>query len=162
MDINNNPDHPVIRRTVISAPIENWHHASVYIRWKGCSGRITRVCPQTFPGHGDTDVDSHYGLPLVSMAKNDFVRSSFILFKKQLMLVLIWWWLAMFSSRLWWHTTYKSKLDGSDSWFQLHFQKVMTGLLRQEMGFNGVIVTDALNMKAIWIISDGKRLWSWP
>lgn len=44
----------------------------------------------------------------------------------------------------------KSKLDGSDILVPATLsKKVMTGLLRQEMGFNGVIVTDALNMKAI-------------
>ncbi|MDN8842581.1 glycoside hydrolase family 3 N-terminal domain-containing protein, partial [Staphylococcus aureus] len=47
-------------------------------------------------------------------------------------------------------TTYKSKLDGSDILVPATLsKKVMTHLLREEMGFNGVIVTDALNMKAI-------------
>ena len=46
-------------------------------------------------------------------------------------------------------TTYRSKKMARTSWFQQPYQKVITNLLKEEMGFHGVVVTDALNMKAI-------------
>ncbi|MCY8140423.1 glycoside hydrolase family 3 protein, partial [Bacillus inaquosorum] len=102
-----------------------------------------------FPGHGDTDVDSHYGLPLVSHNQERLREVELYPFQRvdagADMVMTAHVQFPAFDD-----TTYKSKLDGSDVLVPATLsKKVMTGLLRQEMGFDGIIVTDALNMKAI-------------
>lgn len=91
-----------------------------------------------FPGHGDTDVDSHYGLPIVTKTKEELDSLEFIPFRQAIQEGVD---AVMVSSIL---------LENIDSNKPATMsEKVMTDILREEMGFEGVIITDDMTMGAI-------------
>ncbi len=92
-----------------------------------------------FPGHGSTILDSHYDLPVIEKTKEELFSSDLVPFKRAIESgaeVIMIGHLAVPSIT-------KSEIPASLS------KELITGLLKQEMGYNGLIVTDALNMKAL-------------
>jgi beta-N-acetylhexosaminidase len=149
LDINNNPDNPVIGVRSFSSDRELTARLGLY-SMKGLQRQHIASALKHFPGHGDTDVDSHYGLPLVSHSQERLREVELYPFQKAIDAGADMVMTAHVQFPAFDDTTYKSKLDGSDIMVPATLsKKVMTGLLREEMGFGGVIVTDALNMKAI-------------
>ncbi|MBL4963481.1 glycoside hydrolase family 3 protein [Bacillus halotolerans] len=149
LDINNNPDNPVIGVRSFSSDRELTARLGLY-SMKGLQRQNIASALKHFPGHGDTDVDSHYGLPLVSHNQERLREIELYPFQKAIDAGADMVMTAHVQFPAFDDTTYKSKLDGSDIMVPATLsKKVMTGLLREEMGFGGVIVTDALNMKAI-------------
>lgn len=149
LDINNNPDNPVIGVRSFSSDRELTARLGLY-SMKGLQRQNIASALKHFPGHGDTDVDSHYGLPLVSHNQERLREVELYPFQKAIDAGADMVMTAHVQFPAFDDTTYKSKLDGSDIMVPATLsKKVMTGLLRKEMGFGGVIVTDALNMKAI-------------
>ncbi|AWM15538.1 hypothetical protein D3797_020310 [Bacillus subtilis] len=149
MDINNNPDNPVIGVRSFSSNRELTARLGLYTM-KGLQRQDIASALKHFPGHGDTDVDSHYGLPLVSHNQERLREVELYPFQRAIDAGADMVMTAHVQFPAFDDTTYKSKLDGSDVLVPATLsKKVMTGLLRQEMGFDGIIVTDALNMKAI-------------
>ncbi|WP_340640102.1 glycoside hydrolase family 3 protein [Bacillus atrophaeus] len=149
LDINNNPNNPVIGVRSFSSNREVTAKLGMY-SMKGLQKQNVASAVKHFPGHGDTDVDSHYGLPLVSHNKERLREVELYPFQKAINAGADMVMTAHVQFPAFDDTTYKSKLDGSDILVPATLsRKVMTGLLREEMGFDGVIVTDALNMKAI-------------
>ncbi|AZV49182.1 glycoside hydrolase family 3 protein [Bacillus halotolerans] len=149
LDINNNPDNPVIGVRSFSSDRELTARLGLY-SMKGLQRQNIASALKHFPGHGDTDVDSHYGLPLVSHNQERLREVELYPFQKAIDAGADMVMTAHVQFPAFDDTTYKSKLDGSDIMVPATLsKKVMTGLLREEMGFGGVIVTDALNMKAI-------------
>ncbi|WIG47192.1 glycoside hydrolase family 3 protein [Bacillus halotolerans] len=149
LDINNNPDNPVIGVRSFSSDRELTARLGLY-SMKGLQRQNIASALKHFPGHGDTDVDSHYGLPLVSHNQGRLREVELYPFQKAIDAGADMVMTAHVQFPAFDDTTYKSKLDGSDIMVPATLsKKVMTGLLREEMGFGGVIVTDALNMKAI-------------
>jgi len=92
-----------------------------------------------FPGHGDTDVDSHYSLPVINKTKEEFLSLELVPFKNAIEngaeVIMIG------------HLAVPS-LTGSDIPASLS-KEIITNLLKNEMGFDGLVVTDALNMGAL-------------
>ncbi len=90
-----------------------------------------------FPGHGDTDVDSHYGVPLIDKPEEDFRAEDLPPFQAAID--------AGVDSIMTAHIVVPA-LDpsGRPATFS---SPILTGLLREEMGFDGVIVTDSLSME---------------
>ncbi|WP_350255136.1 glycoside hydrolase family 3 protein [Bacillus halotolerans] len=149
LDINNNPDNPVIGVRSFSSDRELTARLGLY-SMKGLQRQNIASALKHFPGHGDTDVDSHYRLPLVSHNQKRLREVELYPFQKAIDAGADMVMTAHVQFPAFDETTYKSKLDGSDIMVPATLsKKVMTGLLREEMGFGGVIVTDALNMKAI-------------
>ncbi|BDG78439.1 beta-hexosaminidase [Bacillus subtilis] len=149
LDINNNPDNPVIGVRSFSSDRELTARLGLY-SMKGLQRQNIASALKHFPGHGDTDVDSHYGLPLVSHNQERLREVELYPFQKAIDAGADMVMTAHVQFPAFDDTTYKSKFDGSDIMVPATLsKKVMTGLLREEMGFGGVIVTDALNMKAI-------------
>lgn len=149
LDINNNPGNPVIG--VRSFSSDRDLTASLGLAsMKAQQKQDVAAAVKHFPGHGDTDVDSHYGLPLVTHNQERLRQIELYPFRKAIQAGADMIMTAHVQFPAFDDTTYKSKLDGSDILVPATLsKKVMTHLLREEMGFNGVIVTDALNMKAI-------------
>lgn len=91
-----------------------------------------------FPGHGDTVTDSHYGLPTVTKTENELWETELIPFKtaidNNVPAIMV---AHMLCTKL--DDQYPSSLSNS----------IVTSLLREEMGFNGVVFTDDLTMGAI-------------
>jgi beta-N-acetylhexosaminidase len=135
-DVNANPDNPVIGVRSFGAESELVaRHTAAYIRGMQSQGVI--ACAKHFPGHGDTAGDSHTGLPLI-----EYDEATELLH------------LAPFRSAI---------EAGTRSIMTAHVvvprhdgelpatmsRKILTGLLRERLGFQGLIVTDGIDMGAI-------------
>lgn len=137
VDINNNPENPVIgyrsfgddRDSVLSK-------AEAFLKGMSESGTLNSI--KHFPGHGDTATDSHLGLPVIDKPLDDLLKNELYPFKKLID-------------------------KGVDSVMVGHLllpqidpdhpsttsSKIISELLRKELGFNGVVISDALNMHAV-------------
>ncbi|AIF66575.1 hypothetical protein GZ22_07960 [Terribacillus saccharophilus] len=149
LDVNNNPDNPVIGVRSYSSNPELVSKLGIQTI-KGLQRTDIAATAKHFPGHGDTATDSHYGLPLVTHDKDRLHAVELLPFQNAIdegvdMIMTAHVQFPAFDD-----TTYISKKDGQEILVPATLsKKVLTGLLREEMGFEGVIVTDALNMKAI-------------
>ena len=80
VDVNNNPRNPVINtRSYGEDPAAVGRLAGAYIRGLQAAGMIATL--KHFPGHGDTDVDSHLGLPIIRDARESLEKTEFPPFK---------------------------------------------------------------------------------
>lgn len=149
LDVNNNPGNPVIGVRSFSSNPELVSKLGIQTI-KGLQSQNMAATTKHFPGHGDTAVDSHYGLPLVSHDKERLRLVELVPFQKAIDEGVDMVMTAHVQFPAFDDTTYTSKKDGQEIMVPATLsKKVLTGLLREEMGFKGVIVTDALNMKAI-------------
>ncbi|QED46872.1 beta-N-acetylhexosaminidase [Cytobacillus dafuensis] len=149
LDVNNNPDNPVIGvRSFGEDPELVANLGNAYI--KGLHETGTAATAKHFPGHGDTAVDSHVGLPAVPHDLDRLKKVELYPFQQAMDSGID----AIMSA----HVTFPkiddtkaiSKKDGTEvSVPGTLSHKILTGLMREEMGFKGVIVTDAMNMGAI-------------
>jgi beta-N-acetylhexosaminidase len=137
LDVNNNPKNPVIGvRSFSDDPKVVSEYGSAYI--KGMQNHVIAT-GKHFPGHGDTVVDSHLGMPKVDYDRERLEKIEFVPFRKAIDQGL----LAMMSSHIDFPALTKDGLPTTLS------KEVMTGLLRNEFKFEGLIVTDGMQMKAI-------------
>ncbi|NCC46791.1 MAG: glycoside hydrolase family 3 protein [Bacteroidia bacterium] len=138
IDINNNPSNPVIN---IRAFGENKDvvakYGTAYINGMqsvGVSGSAKH-----FPGHGDTDIDSHHALPVLPFSRARLDSLELYPFRRIIEsgtdMIMIG------------HLEIPS-LDSTGRPSSIS-AKVVTELLREELGYNGIIITDALNMKGV-------------
>ncbi|MFL5582380.1 MAG: glycoside hydrolase family 3 protein [Gemmatimonadaceae bacterium] len=138
VDVNNNPSNPVINtRSFGEDPQSVARLSAAFIR--GLQQEGTIATPKHFPGHGDTDTDSHLALPVV---KSDFARLS------QVELVPF---RAAFAAGAATLMTAHIALpavdpDGTPATLEPH---IITDLLRDSLHFRGVTVTDALTMEGV-------------
>ncbi|TKC14315.1 beta-N-acetylhexosaminidase [Robertmurraya kyonggiensis] len=149
LDVNNNPDNPVIGvRSFSEDPELVSNLGNAYI--KGLHETGTAATAKHFPGHGDTATDSHVGLPSVPHDLERLKEVELYPFQQAMNEGID----AIMTA----HVTFPkiddtkaiSKKDGTEVAVPGTLsQKILTGLVREEMGFNGVIVTDAMNMGAI-------------
>jgi beta-N-acetylhexosaminidase len=149
LDVNNNPDNPVIGvRSFGEDPELVANLGNAYI--KGLHETGTAATAKHFPGHGDTAVDSHVGLPSVPHDIDRLKNVELYPFQQAMDAGID----AIMSA----HVTFPkidntkaiSKKDGTEVAVPGTLShKILTGLMREEMGFKGVIVTDAMNMGAI-------------
>lgn len=137
-DINSNPDNPIINiRSFGATPDVVAAHAEAFAA--GLQQERVLACAKHFPGHGDTAVDSHISVPVLTM-DGDRLRS----FELQPFAKTIE---AGVKSVMTGHLAVPA-LDPSGTPASLS-RILTTSLLREEMGFTGLIVTDALDMHAI-------------
>ncbi|SIR98279.1 beta-N-acetylhexosaminidase [Peribacillus simplex] len=149
VDVNNNPGNPVIGVRSFSSDPELVSKLGIQMI-KGLQNQNMIATTKHFPGHGDTAVDSHYGLPLVSHDKERLRSIELVPFQRAINAGVDMMMTAHVQFPAFDDTKYISKKDGQEIMVPATLsQKVITGLLREEMGFDGVVVTDALNMNAI-------------
>ena len=149
LDVNNNPDNPVIGvRSFGENPDLVGKLGNAYI--KGLHETGTAATAKHFPGHGDTAVDSHIGLSEVPHDIDRLKKVELYPFQQAMD--------AGIDAIMTAHVTFPkiddtkaiSKKDGTEIAVPATLShKVLTGLMREDMGFKGVIVTDAMNMGAI-------------
>lgn len=149
LDVNNNPDNPVIGvRSFGEDPELVGKLGNAYI--KGLHETGTAATAKHFPGHGDTAVDSHIGLSEVPHDIDRLKKVELYPFQQAMD--------AGIDAIMTAHVTFPkiddtkaiSKKDGTEIAVPATLShKVLTGLMREDMGFKGVIVTDAMNMGAI-------------
>ena len=107
-------------------------------------------CAKHFPGHGDTATDSHYGLPMVDKSKEELLNNELKPYQ-----VAINQGIEMIMSahilypQLDDTTVHSDKTGKEEKLPSTLSHKILTDLLKGEMGFNGVVVTDAMNMAGI-------------
>lgn len=139
VDLNTNPKNPIIgNRAFGSDPEQVTESAFEFMSGMMSAGVMANA--KHFPGHGDTDKDSHKTLPTV-----DFNR-------KRLKSVELYPYRPLIRSGLGSvmvaHLNVP-KITGKRGWPTSLSQPVVTDLLQKEMGFKGLIFTDALNMKGV-------------
>ena len=149
LDVNNNSDNPVIGvRSIGESPELVAEIGIAYT--KGLQSTGVAATAKHFPGHGDTAVDSHLGLPEVPHDKERLMEVELYPFQKAME--------ANIDAIMTAHVTFPkiddtkviSKKDGTEISLPATLSyKVLTELMREEMGYEGVIITDALNMLAI-------------
>ena len=137
LDVNSNPDNPIIcTRAFSDDPEDVSFFGAEYIRVLEGMGLIS--CAKHFPGHGDTSTDSHISLPLITKSYDELVNFDIRPFAEAIK--------SGVGSIMAGHLFIPSIDDSNPSSLS---KKVITGMLRNELGFNGLIMTDALNMSAI-------------
>jgi beta-N-acetylhexosaminidase len=149
LDVNLNPDNPVIGvRSFGENPELVGKLGNAYINGLHQTG--TAATAKHFPGHGDTSVDSHLGIAEVPHDMERLKKVELVPFQQAMD--------AGIDAIMTAHVTFPniddtkaiSKADGSEIAVPATLsKKVLTGLMREEMGYKGVIVTDAMNMGAI-------------
>ncbi len=137
LDVNNNPNNPVIGvRSYGDDPKMVSMFGLEMIR--GIQSKNVIATAKHFPGHGDVEVDSHLGLPVVDHDKERLNEVELYPFKQVLNEVD-----AIMSAHIFFKAYEKESLPATLS------RKVLTDLLRDELGFKGLIVSDCMEMKAI-------------
>ncbi len=139
VDINNNPENPVIGyrtfgedRTAVASK------ALAYIQGTESEGVLTSI--KHFPGHGDTATDSHLGLPLIDKSKEELVQNELHPFQKLID--------EGVDSVMVGHLSVPALANGKTISSSIS-KEIIKGVLRKEMGFEGVVISDALNMHAV-------------
>ncbi len=139
VDINNNPENPVINfRSFGENKYNVTRKAEMFM--KGLQDNGILAVAKHFPGHGDTDKDSHLVLPVLSHSRERLDTMELYPYKR-----LIHEGLGGIMTG---HLSIPA-LDSTKDLASSLSKPIVTDLLRKEMGFQGLILTDALNMKAV-------------
>ena len=137
LDVNSNPDNPIINvRSFGEDQDRVAEHGAAYIRGMQKNGIIG--CGKHFPGHGDTSVDSHIGLPVLEAKRERLDELELLPFRRAVKEGV----LSVMSGHLSVPALDPSGLPASLS-------PPILKRLREELEFEGVVVTDALDMGAI-------------
>lgn len=138
LDINNNPANPVIgTRSFGDVPQMVAEMGAVAIQAYLENG--LSPCVKHFPGHGDTDVDSHFGMPVVEKSLAELHDFELIPFQRAIEVGVP----AIMTA----HIHYPQvEAEDRPATFSPRF---LIRLLREQMGFDGLIFTDALDMRAV-------------
>ncbi len=136
-DVNSNPRNPVIAdRAFGESPAHVARHVAAFVRGTQAAG--VAACAKHFPGHGDTETDSHLGLPILEADLERLEELEFVPFRAALAADVA----AVMTAHI--------VLPQLGAHYPATLSKdVLTGLLRDRLGFDGVVFTDALNMRAI-------------
>lgn len=139
VDVNNNPRNPIINiRSFGEDPALVSEMATAYVRGIQAAGAFATA--KHFPGHGDTAVDSHLGLPVIAHPRERLDRIELAPFKATIDAGVD----AVMSSHI-----VLPALDPTPGIPATLSRPILTGLLRDEMKFNGLIFTDSMSMYAI-------------
>jgi len=139
VDVNNNASNPVINSRSFGE--NNLFVASKSLAYmKGLQDMGIISVAKHFPGHGDTDKDSHYTLPLISKSFSEIDSIHLFPFKYLIQNGL--------SGVMTAHLAVPA-IDPHPKAISSLSSKAISSLLKQELGFNGIVVTDGLEMKAI-------------
>jgi beta-glucosidase-like glycosyl hydrolase len=139
VDVNVNPDNPIINvRSLGEDPEQVGRLAASFI--KGCQDFGLLATAKHFPGHGDTDMDSHSVLPTIEGDRDRLDRVELFPFKRAIE--------AGVRTIMTAHLRLPA-LDSTPDMPATLSKPIITDLLRKKLGFSGMIVTDAMNMGGI-------------
>jgi len=139
-DVNSNPENPIINtRSFGEDPHAVAKLVAAYVRGANEHGLFTTA--KHFPGHGDTKSDSHIDLPVVSACWDELDTLELVPFRAAIEAGVA----AVMTAHI-----AMPCIDGEDDPPPATLSPaIMTGFLRDSLGFNGLVVTDALTMGAI-------------
>jgi len=139
LDLNNNPHNPVIAERSFGADPEQ--ATRIALAWmEGSESEGVACCVKHFPGHGDTHVDSHRDLPHVDKPRAELERFEFAPFRIAARAA------TPAPAVMTAHIVYPA-LDPVNP--ATMSRAILTGVLREEFGYDGVIITDGMDMHAI-------------
>ncbi len=139
VDVNNNPRNPVINtRSFGENPELVGRLASAFIRGMQAAGVIATL--KHFPGHGDTDVDSHLGLPVIKHPRERLDKIELPPFRAGI---------AAGAEAIMTGHIEMPALDPTPSTPTTLSAPIVGGLLRKELGFGGLIYTDSMGMAGV-------------
>ena len=137
-DVNNNPGNPVINvRAFGEDPQAVARYTTAWVR--GLQGVGVAGVAKHFPGHGDTDTDSHLALPVVRSDRARLDRVELVPFRAAIAAGVV----GMMSAHIALPAIEQPGVPATLS------PRVMTGLLRDTLGFRGTTFTDALTMEGV-------------
>ncbi|MGB5228900.1 MAG: glycoside hydrolase family 3 protein [Eudoraea sp.] len=138
-DINSNPENPVIGYRSFGSDKYNVAGKSLALM-KGIQSEGVLTSAKHFPGHGDTATDSHLGLPVINKSKEELLENELYPFNQLIQNGI--------ESIMVGHLAVPALADGSMEPSSIS-KKIIKGVLREELGFQGLVVSDALNMHAV-------------
>jgi beta-N-acetylhexosaminidase len=138
-DVNSNPANPIINtRSFGEDPQQVGKLVAAYIRGAHRNGVFVAV--KHFPGHGDSSIDSHVGIVRVSGNRQHLDKYELPPFKMAIA--------AGADSMLIAHAVVPA-LDPDERRIATTSPKIVTGFLKHELGFKGLVITDALEMRGL-------------
>ena len=138
-DVNNNPDNPIINvRSFGEDSRSVAEYVTQFVRGVEENGALATA--KHFPGHGNVSVDSHLGLAVVAGSRSELDRTELVPFRAAIR--------AGVSSIMPGHLAVPA-LEPEANVPATLSRQILTGVLRDEMKFRGLIVTDAMNMGGV-------------
>ncbi|GAA1924504.1 glycoside hydrolase family 3 protein [Streptomyces durmitorensis] len=136
-DVNSNPDNPVIGvRSFGADPLLVARHTAAYV--EGLQSAGVAACTKHFPGHGDTAVDSHHDVPRIGVDPEVLRARDLAPFRAAIAAGSR----AVMSAHI--------LVPSLDAEYPATLsRRILTGILREELNFDGLIVTDGMEMQAI-------------
>ncbi len=138
-DVNTNPNNPVIGYRSFGDQTEKVAKLA-FAAYSGMKKAGIGACLKHFPGHGDTATDSHLGLPILNKTKAELKAEELLPFQygidRGVELIMVG------------HLAVPALTGGKDIPASVS-RELITELLKGEMGFQGLVISDALNMKAV-------------
>ncbi|MBC8987241.1 glycoside hydrolase family 3 [Pedobacter sp. N36a] len=139
VDVNNNPKNPVINYRSFGEDKYNvTAKASAYMNGMQDGGLLVSL--KHFPGHGDTDVDSHYDLPKLPFSKERLDSLEIYPFRELIKEGAAGVMIA--------HMNIPA-LDNTPNMPSTLSKPIVTGILKEELGFKGIVISDAMGMKGV-------------
>jgi beta-N-acetylhexosaminidase len=137
-DVNVDPANPVIGvRSFGADPAAVARMVAAQV--KGYQSAGIAATSKHFPGHGDTTVDSHTGIPVITHTRQEWEEIDAPPFRAAIA--------AGIDSIMTAHIQFPALDAGNDP--ATLSRPILTGILREELGYDGVVVTDALNMEGV-------------
>ncbi|MEU3343648.1 glycoside hydrolase family 3 protein [Streptomyces sp. NPDC006700] len=137
-DVNVNPANPVIGVRSFGADPDAVARL-VAAEVKGYQSSKVAATAKHFPGHGDTATDSHYGFPVITHSRELWEKLDAVPFRAAIK--------ADIDSIMTAHIQFPALDDSGDPATLSH--SILTGILRGELGYDGVVVTDSLGMDGV-------------
>jgi beta-glucosidase-like glycosyl hydrolase len=138
-DVNTNPNNPVIGYRSFGNQAQKVAELA-FSAYSGMKKAGIGACLKHFPGHGDTATDSHLGLPILHKTKAELEAEELLPFQygidRGVQLIMVG------------HLAVPALTGGKDIPASIS-RELITDLLKGEMGFKGLVISDALNMKAV-------------
>lgn len=136
-DVNSNPDNPIIGVRAFGADAELVaRHSAAFVR--GLQDAGVAACAKHFPGHGDTAVDSHHAVPVIDRDRRQLEAVELVPFRAAIAAGVR----AVMTGHLL-VPAFDPDLPATLS------HRILTELLRQELAYDGLIVTDAIEMQGV-------------
>lgn len=138
-DVNTNPNNPVIGYRSFGKESDKVSRLA-FAAYSGIKKAGIGACLKHFPGHGDTATDSHLGLPILLKSKAELEAEELLPFQvginQGVELIMVG------------HLAVPALTGGKNIPASIS-RELITDLLKREMGFKGLVISDALNMKAV-------------
>ena len=137
LDCITNPAAGHGNRCFSCIPQEVAEYGKAYVR--GVQEMGVLACGKHFPGHGDTETDSHLALPIVNKTEDEVRRAELVSFKAAIAAGIQ----GIMTAHVVFPALEPDRVPATVS------RRLLTGLLREEMGFRGILLSDSMEMNAV-------------